>query len=76
MICGKTLPVSFKYDSVLKCVMSKFVFSMSCVHIVSVGFKGGIDDLSWVNMSDLRVFHQFLLIILWLVFNLLARLSK
>ena len=32
--------------------MSKFSFSMACVHIVSVDFKGEIDDLSWVIMSD------------------------
>ena len=76
MICGNSLPVSFKSDRVLKCVFSKFAFSISSVHIVSFIFKGGIIDLSWVGMNDFRVFHQTLLLILCLAFNLLARLSK
>ena len=32
--------------------------------------------ISWVEMNDSKVFHQSLLLILWLDFNLLARLSK
>ena len=46
------------------------------MRIVSLIFKGRIDDLSWVDMNDFKVFHQSLLLILWLDFNLLARLSK
>ena len=57
---------SFKSDCVLECMLSRFAFSMSCVHIVSSIFKGGIDDMSLVDMNDFRVFHQSLLLILWL----------
>ena len=46
MICGISLPVSFKSDCVLKCMLRRFAFSISSVHIVSLIFKGGIDDLS------------------------------
>ena len=46
------------------------------MHIVSLIFKGGIDDLSWVDMNDFKVFHQSLLLISWLDSNSLARLSK
>ena len=35
VICSISLPVSFKSECVLKCVLSKFAFSMSSVHIVS-----------------------------------------
>ena len=76
MICGISLPVSFKSDCFLKCMLRRFAFSMSSMHIVSLIFKGGIDDLSSVDMNDFKVFHQSLLLILWLDFNLLAKLSK
>ena len=76
MMCGISLPVSFKSDCVLKCMLRRFAFSISSMHIVSLIFKGGIDDLSWVDINDFKVFHQSLLLILWLDFNLLARLMK
>ena len=66
MIWGNSLQVLFKSDCVLKCVLSEFSFSLSSVHMVSLDFKGGINDLSWVDMNDFRVFHQSLLLILWL----------
>ena len=65
--------MSFKSDCVLKCMLRRFAFSISSVHIVSLIFKGGIDDLS---MNVFKVLHQSLLLILWLDFNLLASLSK
>ena len=76
MICGIALPVSFRSDCVLKCMLRRFAFSISSMHIASLIFKGGIDDLSWVDMNDFKVFHQSLLLKVWLDFNLLARLSK
>ena len=76
MICGISLPVSFKSDCALKCMLRRFAFLIPSMHIVSLIFKGGIDDLSWVDMNDFKVFHQSLLLILWLDFNLLAMLSK
>ena len=69
MICGNFLPVSFKSACVLKCMLRRFAFSISPVHIVSLIFKVGIDDLSWVDISDFKVFHQFLLLILRLDFS-------
>ena len=76
MICDISLPVSFKSDCVLKCMLRRFAFSISSVHIVPLIFKGGIDDFSWVDMNDLKVFHQSLLLILWLDSILLASVSK
>ena len=69
MICGISLPVSFKSDCVLRCTLRRFAFSISSMHIVLLIFKGGIGDLSWVDMNDFKVFHQSLLLILWLDFN-------
>ena len=71
MMCGIYLPVSFKSDCVLKCMLRRFAFSISSMHFVSLIFKGGIDDLSWVDMNDFKVFHQFLLLILWNVLRTL-----
>ena len=68
--------MSFKSDCVLKCMLRRFAFSISSVHIVSLIFNGGIDDLSCVDMNIFKVLHQSLLLILWLDFNLLASLSK
>ena len=62
--------------SVLKCMLRRFAFLISSMQIGSLIFKGGIDDLSWVDMNDFKVFHKSLLLILRLDFNLLARLSK
>ena len=76
VICGISLPVSFKSDCVLKCMLRRFAFAILSVHIVSLIFKGGIDDLSWVDINDFKVFHQSLLLILWFDFNLMASLSK
>ena len=73
MKCGISLPVSFKSDCVLKCMLRRFALSISSMHNVSLISNGGIDGLSWV---DIKVFHQSLLLILRLDFNLLARLSK
>ena len=76
MICVISLPVSFKSDCVLKCMLRRFAFSISSVYIVSLIFKGGVDGLSCVDMNVFKVLHQSLLLILWLDFNLLASLSK
>ena len=50
VICGISLPVSFKSDCCLKCMLRRFAFSISSMHIVLLIFKGGIDDLSWVDI--------------------------
>ena len=76
MICGISLPVSFKSDCFFKFMLRRFAFSITSMHIVLLIFKGGIDDLSWFDMNDFKVFHQSLLLILRLDFNLLASLSK
>ena len=44
------------------------------MHIVSL--RSRIDDLSWVDINDFKVFHQSLLLKVQLDFNLFARLSK
>ena len=76
MIYGISLPVSFKSDCILKFMLRRFAFSITSMHIVSLIFKGGIDDLSWFDMNDFKVFHQSLLQILRFDFNLLASLSN
>ena len=76
MICGNSLPASFRSDCVLKYELSKFAFSLSSVYIVSFSFRGGGDALSCVDKNDFRVFHQSLLLKLRLEVSLFARLSK
>ena len=44
------------------------------MHYVSL--RSRINDLSWVDINDFKVFHQSLLLIVQLDFNLFARLSK
>ena len=51
------------------------LLNIICAYCI-VDFKGGIDDLSWVDVNVFKVVHQSLLLILWLDFNLLASLSK
>ena len=42
VICGISLPVSFKSDCVLKCMLRGFAFSISSVHIVSLISRDGL----------------------------------
>ena len=76
MICVNSLPASFRSDCVLKYELSKLAFSLSSVYIITFSFRVGSDALSLVELNDFRVFHQSLLLKLWLKISLLARLSK
>ena len=42
MICGNSLPASFRSDCVLKYELSKLAFSLSSVYIISFSFRGGV----------------------------------
>ena len=76
MICGNSLPASFRSDCVLKYELIKLAFSLSSVYIISFSFSCGSDALSLVDINDFRVLHQSLLLKLWLEVSLFARLSK
>ena len=68
--------MSFKSDCVLKLHVKEIrLFNIICAYCI-VDFKGGIDDLSCVDMNVFKVLHHSLLLILWLDFNVLASLSK
>ena len=41
MICGNSLPASFRSDCVLKYELRKLAFSLSSVYIISLSFRGG-----------------------------------
>ena len=42
MICGNSLPASFRSDCVLKYELSNLAFSLSSVYIISFSFRGGV----------------------------------
>ena len=42
MVCGNSLPASFRSDCVLKYELSKLAFSLSSVYIISFPFRGGV----------------------------------